>query len=171
MDPGIADQPPRLMSSVKTNLRILKPSRSRPHTGDVFVLRPRSLPYLFGRIIRIDARIGSIVGILACIYKVVSPRRVPVPPLRRDELLIPPLIINRLPWSQGYFETVERLVLTPWDVLPVHCFQDFFTKNYFDEYGLILSAAVPPVGSYGLNSFRTIDDDISDALGIPRVPD
>ena len=159
------------MSSVETNLRILKPSRKAPLAGDIFVLRPNSLRYFFGRVVRTDASTGSIVGILAYIYKTSAPKPLPVPPLRRDDLLIPPFIINRLPWSRGYFEIVERRSLTPWDTLSVHCFRDVLTGRYYDELGRPLSSPVPPVGIRGLHSFRTIDDLVSDALGIPRIPD
>jgi hypothetical protein len=159
------------MSSVETNLRILKPSRKAPMAGDIFVLRPNSLPFFFGRVVRTDASTGSIVGILAYIYKTSSPKPLPVPPLHRDDLLIPPFIINRLPWSRGYFEIVDRRALTAWDTLPIHCFRDVLTGGYYDELGRRLPSPTPPVGIRGLHSFRTIDDLVSDALGIPKVPD
>jgi hypothetical protein len=55
------------------------------------------------------------------------------------------------------------------DVLPQHCFQDS-RGWYFDEQGNRLHAAVEPVGQWGLHSYRTIDDEISKALGIPPAP-
>ena len=156
------------MSAATTNLQILKRSTKRVQPGDVFVLHPDSRPYLFGRVIRTNATIGPIEGILIYIYKTPSSDPLHVPTLRRDDLLIPPVITNRLPWSRGYFQTVLSAPLTRWDTLTVHCFKDI-RGYYFDDSGHRLSGPIEPVGQYGLHSFRTIDDAVSDALGIPRA--
>ena len=41
--------------------------------------------------------------------------------------------------------------------------------RYFDECGNPLESPVEPVGEFSLQSFRTIDDQVSDALEIPTV--
>ena len=73
-------------------------------------------------------------------------------------------------WSEGVFETVGNIPLGDGDVLDQHCFRRWNGK-YFDECSNQLPGPVEPVGDFGLHSFRTIDDDISDALGFERVPD
>jgi hypothetical protein len=85
--------------------------------------------------------------------------------------LVPPILINRVPWSRGYFETIDHRPLEQEDLLQQHCFLSSVRGQYFDEKGHELPGPVEPVGSYGLNSFRTADDEISDALGFERVPD
>ena len=90
--------------------------------------------------------------------------------LSAGELLVSPMMTNRLPWSKGYFETVAHWPIEPGDVLEQHCFQRW-DGRYLDEWGNDLSGPVEPVGDYGLHSFRTIDDEISDALGFERAPD
>ena len=90
--------------------------------------------------------------------------------LTPEDLLVPPLFINRLPWSRGYFETVSTRPLTPDDLLPQHCFRRF-NGTYLDENGQELNGERQPCGDWGLHSFRSADDLISDALGIPRVPE
>lgn len=88
-----------------------------------------------------------------------------------QDLLLPPLFINRLPWSKGYLETVAHWPLEPSDLRSQHCFLSASRGRYFDEKGNELSGPIEPVGDWGLHSYRTIDDAISDALGIARVPE
>jgi hypothetical protein len=87
------------------------------------------------------------------------------------ELLVAPIVTNRLPWSKGYFETIDSRLLDSTDVLPVNCFLSTSRGLYFDEGGNRLPGPVEPVGDYALDSYKTIDDSVSDALGFPRAPD
>lgn len=48
-----------------------------------------------------------------------------------------------------------------------HCFLSASRGKYFDDQGHELPGPIEPVGDYRLHSLRTIDDEISDALGIP----
>lgn len=154
----------------RTNLKVLKPSRKPVRAGDVFVCQPDDSRFLFGRVIRTDVNVGGFPnGILVYIYNASSSKKGSVPKLDRDDLLLPPLATNRLPWSRGYFETVTTRPLTDADVLPVHCFRSSSGRCY-DEMGNLMEAPVAPVGDFALQSFRSIDDLISDALGIPKAP-
>jgi hypothetical protein len=90
--------------------------------------------------------------------------------MRPDRLLVSPIMTNRLPWTRGYFETLANVPLEVGDVLPRHCFLSASRGRYFDDAGNELAGAIEPVGDYALHSFSTIDDQISDKLGIPRVP-
>ena len=51
------------------------------------------------------------------IYDAFSPVKERIPELNKDKLLLPPLLTNRLAWSNGYFETIENHPLGPMDVL------------------------------------------------------
>ena len=74
--------------------------------------------------------------------------------------------LYRVPWSKGYFEFLEHHDLGAMDRLRQHSFRD--SRGFlFDEQGARLTKEVPPVGQWGLQSYRTIDDEISKALGIP----
>jgi hypothetical protein len=90
--------------------------------------------------------------------------------LLASNLLVSPVMINRLPWSRGYFDTIGHLDLQDGEVLPQHCFRRS-NGDYFDADGRQMSRPVEPVGDYGLHSFRTVDDLLSDALGFDRVSD
>jgi immunity protein 26 of polymorphic toxin system len=164
-----------MAETVVTNLQTLAPSRKAPKAGDIFVCRPAGRGYFFGRVVATDARIRTEQNcILLYTFATESDTKQPPERLSVMQLLIAPLMTNRLPWSRGYFETVARRDFELGERLPVHCFRDLFFKpytRYWDEYNHELPQKREPCGDYGLHSYRTIDDAISDALGIPQVPD
>lgn len=153
------------------NLAVLKKTRRAPEVGDIFAMQPPDGQFLFGRVIDTNADPLGVGGaVLIYVYRVRAAAKTPVPALLRGQLLVPPMMTNKLPWTRGYFEHVENRLLSPMDRIPQHCFKD--TRGwYFDEHGTRLSGATEPVGSWGLDSFRTIDDKVSKALGIPLSPD
>jgi hypothetical protein len=153
------------------NMRVLKKSRKAPKPGDIFVFQARDGEYGFGRVISTTADAGFFADCnLIYIYRCFSDTRDVVPSLKKDGQLLPPLMTNRLPWSRGYFETVANVPLTKDEALPQHCFKDI-RGRYFDEHRRLLRRRSEPCGDAGLHSFRTIDDAVSKALGIPLAPD
>ena len=127
--------------------------------------------FLFGRVVDTEAKIGPLLHcILIYVYRVRSRTTDIIPPLKREELLCAPMMTNRLPWSKGYFETVAHRALATDARLSKHCFRDS-RGLYFDEFGNQLPQAIEPVGQWGLNSFRTIDDEVSKALGLVLSPE
>nr|WP_254455426.1 immunity 26/phosphotriesterase HocA family protein [Paenarthrobacter ureafaciens] len=155
-------------------MRVLKPSRKKPKEGDVFTLQLPDGLYSFGRVINTGANAGFGVGAqLIYIFKFRSemkniPDRVE---LRVDHLLLPPMMTNLLPWSRGYFETLGNLSFAEREILATHCFHSAMFDRYYDEHAVELPQSVEPVGAYGLESFSTIDDAVSKALGFPLVPE
>lgn len=156
------------------NLIILKKTRRAPEVGDIFVMQPPDEQFLYGRVISTSAMIGPIEDcILIYLYRARSTEKKAIPQLLRGQLLVPPMMTNKLPWTKGYFEYIENRPLTPLDLLPQHCFARSWTNppQYFDELGNRMAGPIEPVGEYGLQSYRTIDDKISQALGIPLAPE
>jgi hypothetical protein len=154
------------------NLAVLRKTRRAPEVGDVFVMQPPDGWYLFGRVLDTNANPLGVGGaVLVYVYRIRSTAKKPVPELLREQLLIPPLMTNKQPWTKGYFEHVENRPLSPMDRLAQHCFRDDVRGGFRDEHGNRLQVAVEPVGDWGLHSFRTLDDEISKALGIPLTPD
>lgn len=155
-----------------TNLIVLRPSRRAQREGDIFALSPRAGLFLFGRVISTNAVAGTALTGLNLVY-IYEARRATADAPRDEELapsslLVPPIMTNRLPWSRGYFETLDRRELQPSDELDIHCFRDS-RGRWFDESGRELPGPIEPVGQRGVHSFRTIDDLVSDALGIARA--
>ncbi len=156
-----------------TNLRKLKSSSRRPESGDVFaMLLPDGL-YLFGRVISTRAEIGPMEGVLLLYIYQHRADESALPlreELRPDRLLLSPILTNSKGWREGVFETIGNIPLDESDVLDQHSFRRWNGK-YVDELSNPLPGPVEPVGDFGLASFRTIDDEISDALGFERAPD
>ncbi len=153
---------------INMNLRILKGTNRSPAIGDCFTMMPPDGQFLFGRVIEIDANpLGLGGGILIYIYNGRSESKQVLPDMTVSNLLLPPIITNKQPWIKGYFEFLGNVSLGPKDRLAVHCFKDS-RGWYFNERGTRLQVKTEPVGEWGLHSYRTIDDAISNALGIPQ---
>jgi len=56
------------------------------------------------------------------------------------------------------------------DLVAQHCFLSAGRGRYFDEDFNELPGPVEPCGDWGLHGYRTLDDEVSDALGIPGAP-
>ncbi|MFI9811179.1 immunity 26/phosphotriesterase HocA family protein [Saccharothrix variisporea] len=155
------------------NLRVLHKSRRRPREGDIFALSPRDDLFVFGRVVSTEATWAQAEPPpppvnLIYVYRHTSPVAA-VPPdseLQADKLLIPPAMVNKLPWSRGYFQTIGNIPLRPGETLGVHCFRDA-RGRYFNEFLEPLAARTEPYPVLGLGSYRTVDDQVCEALGIP----
>jgi hypothetical protein len=157
------------------NFRLLRPSRSRLHAGDVFTMQLPDGRYLFGRVVRTDANCFAPGCILVYVFRYLSESPTPPPRLYVKDLLIPPGTINRLGWSRGYFMTVETRPFEDGERMRVHYFKErrFGDVRFLDEDRQPLER--PPdgtkVGWAGLGNYRTLDDQVSDALGLPPAPE
>lgn len=78
---------------------------------------------------------------------------------------------NRQPWLKGYFETLLRRPLKPEEVWPEMCFWNEDQSKYYDADDEELPGPGYPIGEHAMDSYRTIDDTVSMALGIPLAPD
>jgi hypothetical protein len=162
------------MPDPPTNLQVVRRSRHHPKRGDVFVMQLPSQDYLFGRVILAEPpreRAPTPSSYLIYVYDRRSREKKILPAdLKPDQLLIPPVWINRMPWSKGYFQTIENTEIGADDVLVQHCFR-VWNGDFLDETGGKLAARVEPCGEWALFSYRWLDDQVSDALGIARVPE
>jgi hypothetical protein len=164
------------MPDFLTNIQVIQPSRKGPRAGDVFAIRLPDDTHLFGRVIDADIedpKRAPMPG--ACLIYVYNVHRasmeVDVAELTPDRLLLPPVFINKMPWTKGYFATVAHEDLKSTDRLAQHCFWSAGRGIYVDENRNPLPRETQPCGDWGLSSYRWLDDQISDALGIPRVPE
>lgn len=159
------------------NFQRLRPSRARLTAGDLFTMRLLDDRYLFGRVVRTDARCFAPGCLLVYVFGYLASEPSPPPRLLVKDLLIPPAMINRLGWSRGYFVTLERREFEDGERLPVHYFDNGFPSRQNERYEDEDQHALGPppegtlVGPAGLGNYRTIDDAVSGALGIPLAPD
>lgn len=162
--------------SPQTNLRVLRRSNKKPRPGDIFVMQLPDETYLFGRVIGADLQgINEAPMPGSYLIYVYRHRNESLHPdldqLVPSQLLIPPVFINRTPWTKGYFENVEHGDLTSDMMLPQHCFWDAGRGRYVDLHCNPLPGEVDPCGDWALFGYRWLDDKVSDALGIPTVPE
>jgi hypothetical protein len=87
--------------------------------------------------------------------------------LRTELLLIPPLFVHRGLWTRGYAEHVRETTLSTADRLAEHCFKAPW--GHFDEFG-VKKAHSEPCGQWSMSTVWTLDDRLSDALGVARAP-
>jgi Immunity protein 26 len=166
-----------VVANPPTNFQQLVSSRARPEPGDVFTTQIPDGRYLFGRVIRTDARCFGPGCILVYVFRYLSDEPVAPARLLLSDLLIPPAMVNRLGWSRGYFMTIERRPFLEGERFPTHYFEDgrrgrFGKRLYVNEDN---EPVDPPPRGYpvrmmGLGNYRTVDDEVSDALGIPVAP-
>jgi hypothetical protein len=153
------------------NLTVLKKTRRIPEVGDIFVMQPPDGQFLYGRVVDTNANPLGVGGaVLVYIYRARSATLTPIPALFRGQLLVPPMMTNKQAWTKGYFQYLENRPLSDMDRYSEHCFKDS-RGWYFNEAGKRLAGPKEPVGQWGLHSYRTIDDEISRALGLPLAPD
>lgn len=73
--------------------------------------------------------------------------------------------------DKGYFLNVGRQDPQLRHLLNEQCFWDAARRRYVNERHEVLRKEVLPCGVWGSASYRLLDDLISAALGIPRVPE
>ena len=155
-----------------TNLKKFNRPYSNPIKGDFFILNIQNDLFHWGRVVSTEASVGGFDQcVLIYIYDVVSKDSLTPPKLDVGSLLLPPIATNDLVWKRGYFKTVLNLELKPDDLLQVHCFEDTFLGRYYDDAGSILDRRYEPCGSYALSSYASIDDKLSEVLGIALAPE
>jgi hypothetical protein len=153
------------------NMEYLKRSTKKPQPGDIFVFKNKHAGYMFGMVVTDKAKGGGFDDtILVYIYNNVQKNRDPMPELKPENLIIPPIHINQLGWTDGFFITIGNKEIKKEDLLSQNCFYSYTTKKYYDEYGNLLKKRYDPCGVYGLANHRHIDDQVSKALGVPLAP-
>lgn len=141
-------------------------------TGDIFSLEIPQGRFWFGQVISLE--VGPMPGASILIYIYDYSEEGPVPDTSRmclDRLLIPPCFINRMAWTRGYFLNVARRELAESDLPKQHCFLDHThdPPRPVDLHGHPVVEPTEPVGYFALHSYASLDDELSDALGIPRA--
>ena len=154
------------------NLVVLQKSRKKLRPGDIFVQKFSILDkYIWGRVISTTADAGPFgLKNLIYIYHVLTTDIDDIPELKKNNLLIPPLLTNRLGWSRGYYKTIANMPLTQDDVYQPHCFHFFSMNQYRDENAMVMDKPCPPVGSWAMTGYIAIEAEICRTLNLPFDP-
>jgi len=159
------------MNKEEINLEQLKKSSTPPASGDIFALKVKGIGYYYGRVIKVNVKsgFGDAEAALIYLYDYCQNEREPVPDtLDKKQLIIPPLMINYLPWRKGYFETLINRPILKEDVYSAHCFKDPMRDLCFDENGSIIKR-IPNdsiFGEYGLSSYGYVHRLLSKKLNL-----
>jgi len=153
----------------------MKGCRKAPQNGDVFYMQLPAGMYLFGRVIVAEPPPEVAPGPMCNLIYIYNWKSLAPNPdysqLQCNRLLISPVWTNRLGWTRGYFQHIENKPLGETDLLTGHCFFDAARRRYVDQSGKPVKERVEPCGIWALVSYRWIDDHVSDAVGLPRVPE
>ncbi|BEV13083.1 immunity 26/phosphotriesterase HocA family protein (plasmid) [Asticcacaulis sp. DW145] len=120
-----------------TNMMPIKKSNKSICAGDVFVLNIKDCGYILGLVIKanIDFPNAPMHGSnLIYIYNQFVPDfnfSGPIP--SPDKLLIPPVWINKMPWTKGLFANIGKSDLTVDKVLKQHCFYSVARRTFVNE--------------------------------------
>lgn len=156
------------VKAVPMNLEAFDPS-SPPREGDVFAYRLKGHPFMYGRVIRVGIHQESFPAVLVYIYKTQSNDIATPTELSKNNLLLPPMLIDPACWAKGYIRTIDNKPITENDKFKQHCFRDVLFDKYVDEYGKEISKRLEPCGIYGVAPYTGFDNKISRALGIPEA--
>jgi Immunity protein 26 len=153
------------------NLMQLRKSRKPPLVGDFFAFQFKQWPtrFYFGRVVSITAKVGGFDNTtLIYLYKKTSKLKNNIPDLSVDDLLLPPIATNAQAWLKGYFETIINAPMEKGDLLPIHVFKREVQKRFYDDRGNELRGKYKFYGSYSLAGYHAIDEELSQALGLPE---
>ena len=127
--------------------------------------------YIFGRVVGVGSALAPMpLAYPIYVYRGRSVDKQPdLDALLPDRLLLPPVFINRMPWTKSYFGNVAHQELTQHLQLQQYCW-DAARGRYVDERQDPVPREVQPCADWGLSSYQWLDDEISDALCIPRAP-
>lgn len=142
-------------------------SRKHPKEGDIFWVQPLMNMYYYGKVIQTQIQsIDSLVNGMNLIF--LYDKRATDHSILEDlsdaGFLIPPVIINKLPWSRGYFETIGSVPVTERDRSMSYGFWSFLKKRFVDVQGMPLANQPQYWSDYGLASYAIVGGKIQAAL-------
>ena len=150
-----------------TDLIPMNKSRKYPKEGDIFLVQPFLNVYYYGKVIQTQIQSGdSFVNGMNLIFiydKCTGDQSIPED-LNDADFLISPIIINKLPWSRGYFETIGNVQVTEREKSRSYGFWSFQKKMFVDVEGMPLAYKPRYWSYYGLASYAVVGDKIQTAL-------
>ena len=145
----------------------MKRSNKEPEIGDIFIIQPEKELYYYGKVIQ--TKINSInvfyKGMyLIYIYDKWTRGKKSDINLDSIPLLIPPMIVNKRPWTMGYIETIKKSYVSDYDLSIDYGFWDVLRNKHYDIKDNILLYAPEYSGIYGLSSYGAIAKEVHRAI-------
>ena len=140
------------MSVADYQLKLLKRKRKYPEIGDIFRLMPPNNQYLYGIVVNNHIKnINTVEQIVIMIFetkeKLIDACNRKILP---DDLFIPSKIITKLYWTNGYFETIDKI-----ENFQCNADYGFYTGSrdmFLDEYGTEMDHQPQIVSLFGITT-------------------
>jgi hypothetical protein len=160
------------MEEIAINLEHLANSRKNINTGDIFVLKPKGKDYYYGVVANANSNHFGIEDIIHIqIFNYCTEQIANVSDsLYKYDLLLPPILTNKLGWRKGYFKTIGHSDIKLFPTVKRAAFVDVIrTGYYFDDKSNPLDKiySIETTGAFSIKSYLNIDTLISLKLGIP----
>ena len=145
------------MANFKVQLR----SKKKNKTGDVFVYTFDKISFYYGAVANHSIKLWDCRLNLIYLYSYKSDDLTKEPELNKQNLILPPVIVNNTPWLDGFFQNV--LHVADLDIFPRHCFFDPARRLHYDDDGKLVDK-FEPCGLRAISSAISLDDEISEVL-------
>lgn len=150
-----------------TQLITMKKSRTRPNTGDVFVIQPHPGVFYYGKVIlsNVVSKDSFVNGMyLIYLYDYMT-NEIDIPhSFDECELLISPMVVNKQPWIKGYVETVGNKTITSREENMDYGFFDVIKQVYVDINGDIIEKEPSNHSMFGLGSYASLAKEVYKAI-------
>ncbi|MFC1946271.1 immunity 26/phosphotriesterase HocA family protein, partial [Chloroflexota bacterium] len=123
---------------MENELIVIKKSYKEPETGDVFALQPKEGVYYYGKVIRSKVESKNIMfkgWYLVFIFNIKTNQIQADVNINNVPLLIRPMVVNKRPWTMGYFKTINNTPITDYDCSIDYGFWDIIKKRYYNLSG------------------------------------
>lgn len=140
-----------------------KPYKKKIKPGDSFGIAVDS-KWLCGRVVSVDAIALEfhkliMVYVFKRFYEKIEVVNIKTP----NNLLVPPLLTTRSPWSRGLFQAGASAAIKEGDVLSRHCFYHDMYDEYYNEDGDLVDKTIP-CGELGIYGDIAIEELVHDAI-------
>jgi hypothetical protein len=152
---------------MKAELVFMKRSYKGPQTGDIFVLQPLEHVFYYGKVIesKVDSKYSGFKSWhMIFIYNIKTGEPTADIDLDGIPLLIAPMVVNKRPWTMGYFVTISNSSISQYDISVDYGFWSDSRNKHFDLRGNRMSHKPEYSGVYGLGSFGAIAYELNKVL-------
>lgn len=140
--------------------------RKRPklQKGDVFVVQPKENIYFYGLILNVCSTPSCKCKVIACIFKNITHEKT-MDNFKADfnNLLLPPLVLFKEPWTSGYFYNVGKINIDEIAV-PTYGFYHTTTSTIISEVGERLNTFPELIGSTAYSGIGAVTYKITQEL-------
>jgi len=159
---------------MKNNISIVQeiiPFKKKLKAGDVFYYKTTEDIYFYGMVALEKIDVGPFKNcILIYLYNQCTSILDKNVSLKKEELLLPPIITDNSCWKNGYFQTFKLLNAVE-DVFCDHFFKNPLNNKIYNSKGIVTKEAsnTCPIGEWALNFDRNVIRLIGETINSLKV--